>query len=443
MRGNLPSRYGAMDVDDWRKADLHIAARFPLLVEDKGIVRFCSILCMDMPEKEPEEMIHDCLRSHAAIKYSQDAILIFNMEGVILQQNPASMRWFGSSATENTIFTNGTNRLAKMFGGDLTTYTKIMDALNKADRMEQSWSGRARLLLKDMKANPLRTDETSTRDLLPTLEELDAQAEEVEEQAVWVRIYAHKFRDPADGKEAIYMELADITRLVNKEEAVKESRQHEHAILKEIIPEHIIGFLLEEKKSKERRGSGADSGISSPGPGRSQSDVALLSLDNIRAACESRVASMAELHHNVTVLFTDIVGFTKISSQFEPAAVMVMLNNLFTMFDEASDFNSIYKVETIGDSYMCASGLDLKSEREKHADKPARFQSAKGCPKYHASRMLSFAIMIIKVSPHSFAAALPLFFFHFADHACRKSRSSRRPQGRRCRSGWACTPAIA
>merc|ERR1719387_3439321 len=227
-----------------------------------------------------------------------------------------------------------------MFGGDLTTYTKIMDALNKADRMEQSWSGRARLLLKDMKADPLRTDETSTRDLLPSLEELDAQAKEVEEQAVWVRIYAHKFRDPADGKEAIYMELADITRLVNKEEAVKESRQHEHAILKEIIPEHIIGFLLEEKKSKERKGSGTDSGISSPGPGRSQSDVALLSLDNIRKACESRVASMAELHHNVTILFTDIVGFTKISSQFEPAAVMVMLNNLFTTTSPSSSRTS-------------------------------------------------------------------------------------------------------
>jgi ubiquitin carboxyl-terminal hydrolase 48 len=136
----------------------------------------------------------------------------------------------------------------------------------------------------------------------------------------------------------------------------------------------------------------------------SESSEMLLSLSNVQDMSDHRVASLAEHHDDVTILFTDIVGFTKISSTCSPAQVMIMLNKLFSIFDLASERHNIYKVETIGDAYMCAAGLNLKTEKEKL--RTEGYHTIKGkCnvidakeadPTSHATRMLNFAQDILK-----------------------------------------------
>ena len=69
--------------------------------------------------------------------------------------------------------------------------------------------------------------------------------------------------------------------------------------------------------------------------------------------------SVAQMHHEVTILFTDIVGFTSMSQTVAPQQVMEFLHELFVRFDELVGRDSLlWKVETIGDAFMVASGLE-------------------------------------------------------------------------------------
>jgi len=68
---------------------------------------------------------------------------------------------------------------------------------------------------------------------------------------------------------------------------------------------------------------------------------------------------------DVTVCFTDFVGFTLSSERMAPGYLVSALNEYFTLFDEIIDRYGLEKMKTIGDSYMFASGLPVK--RASHA----------------------------------------------------------------------------
>ena len=80
-------------------------------------------------------------------------------------------------------------------------------------------------------------------------------------------------------------------------------------------------------------------------------------------------------HENVTLFFSDVVGFTDMCSELPPWDIIDMLNRLYNVMDYLAAKFKLYKVETIGDAYMCCSGLPEPN-------------------KYHAEDVVNFALAV-------------------------------------------------
>jgi class 3 adenylate cyclase len=67
--------------------------------------------------------------------------------------------------------------------------------------------------------------------------------------------------------------------------------------------------------------------------------------------------TIADAYPAVTVLFADIVGFTRLTTRLPADEVVELLGRLFARFDELVAARGLEKIKTIGDAYMAAGGL--------------------------------------------------------------------------------------
>ena len=68
--------------------------------------------------------------------------------------------------------------------------------------------------------------------------------------------------------------------------------------------------------------------------------------------------TIADGFSDVTVMFADIINFTRLSEEMPPKFMVTLLNEVFSHFDQLAEKYGLEKIKTIGDAYMVAGGLD-------------------------------------------------------------------------------------
>lgn len=114
-----------------------------------------------------------------------------------------------------------------------------------------------------------------------------------------------------------------------------------------------------------------------------QKDTAYQLLDDERAKSENLLLNVlpekivpllkrgedpiAERFESASVIFADFVGSTPLTEVLEPAAVIDLLNQIFSQFDLMTERHGLEKIRTVGDNYMAAAGVPLQRDDHAHA----------------------------------------------------------------------------
>lgn len=96
---------------------------------------------------------------------------------------------------------------------------------------------------------------------------------------------------------------------------------------------------------------------------RKRSDSLLLNILPKHVVNELKQTGVANAcrYDNASVMFIDFEGFTSIAKQMTPETLVHTLHETFSAFDDIVAKHNVEKIKTIGDAYMCASGLDNDS----------------------------------------------------------------------------------
>jgi class 3 adenylate cyclase len=91
---------------------------------------------------------------------------------------------------------------------------------------------------------------------------------------------------------------------------------------------------------------------------------------------QSGETMIADEHGEVSIVFSDLVGFTDLSRRVSATELITILNRLFSSFDAAADRHGMHKIKTIGDAYMAVGGITADHPFEDHCERAAEFAFA-------------------------------------------------------------------
>ncbi len=137
--------------------------------------------------------------------------------------------------------------------------------------------------------------------------------------------------------------LEDLARLVERELHLGDMIKQQDEQLR------IQALLIESQKELKKE--------------KELAETLLLSLMPAEIAKELRSFGTVEprYYHDVSVLFTDFVGFTAQTEKLAAEDLVTLLNGYFSAFDNVVGDFGMEKLKTIGDSYMCVGGLTTRN----------------------------------------------------------------------------------
>jgi Adenylate and Guanylate cyclase catalytic domain len=149
------------------------------------------------------------------------------------------------------------------------------------------------------------------------------------------------------------------TAIRRRQSKVMKSALRTNDIVSSLFPDTVRGRLYERAAYAENGGFGMVNVSSDPRRTSRKKPTPP------KGACIFDTEPIADLFPHTTIMFLDIAGFTAWSSERDPSQVFSLLENLYYAFDEAGRKMGIFKVETIGDCYVAATGLP--NPRHDHA----------------------------------------------------------------------------
>jgi len=144
---------------------------------------------------------------------------------------------------------------------------------------------------------------------------------------------------------------SDITDLINAEKALEE--KHDHLLTLTEHLEYANTLLDDQRKEIEIQKKSVE-------VEKARSDELLRNILpwEVARSLQKKGIYKPKKFKEVSVLFADFVGFSRISSTYEDVEVFLNeLSQYFEFFDETTSTRFIEKIKTIGDCYMCAGGL--------------------------------------------------------------------------------------
>lgn len=201
--------------------------------------------------------------------------------------------------------------------------------------------------------DPTRSEDIATLlQMEDTVSDIESQVYRKDGKIIWISENIRTVRD-SNGA-VVYYEgtVADITERKKSEVALRQARKKAELLLLNILPQPIA-----ERLKKGQR-------------------------------------TIADSFEEVTVMFADLVEFTKYSAQTSPQALVETLNVIFSMFDRLAEKHGLEKIKTIGDAYMVVAGLP--TPRKDHAEAMAQMalDMREAIAKYNSENGESFKIRI-------------------------------------------------
>ncbi|KAK3780986.1 hypothetical protein RRG08_052133 [Elysia crispata] len=245
--------------------------------------------------------------------------------------------------------------------------------------------------------------------------------------------------------------FSKICQSVSAQEELKRERETKEKMIHSLMPQHVANMVMATHPSKDEADGDDDADEAEKKKKKRGKSV--------RGEIIFRKFQMDEMK-NVSILFADIVGFTKMSSNKTAERLVSQLNDLFGRFDLLCNESGCEKISTLGDCYYCVSGcpnprpdhaiccvemglsmvIAIKAFDEDHNEE---FQVKTKSP------LVINLLVMGQVTPNPLTDAVlhgwpapvtcPLFARHYSSFACRLIVNEERQSRRQTRCCYAAT----